>query len=364
VLVALAVAVLPARGQSLDRQAGTLRSAVAAEEARIARTSAGLGEARGRLAAIEADLRARQDDLARTDAALVRARARIERLTNRSMQAERALERNLVAAYERPAPDLVSVVVGARGFSALLDDLEFRRRIAEQDARILDNAREQRTEVLREARGLVELMERDRRLAAEVERRRAAAEVIALALERRREAQVARREQRAARLRDVEDDLRALRARQRRAAAAAERAAGPRPADVTLDRGGMAQAPAGAPEAVRAVIAAGNVIAGLPYQYGGGHASFRAAAYDCSGSISYALAAAGLVRSPLASTGFMSWGEAGPGRWITVYANAGHAFMVVGGWRFDTSALRSGGTRWTREMRSTAGFVARHPPGL
>jgi hypothetical protein len=111
-------------------------------------------------------------------------------------------------------------------------------------------------------------------------------------------------------------------------------------------------------------IAAGNAIAGLPYRYGGGHGSFQDSAYDCSGSISYALAAAGLVSSPMDSTGFMSWGEAGPGKWITVYANAGHAFMVIAGWRFDTSARSSGGTRWTRAMRPTGGFVARHPPGL
>jgi hypothetical protein len=111
-------------------------------------------------------------------------------------------------------------------------------------------------------------------------------------------------------------------------------------------------------------MAAGNAIATLPYLYGGGHGSFHADAYDCSGSVSYALAAAGLVSSPLDSTQFESWGEPGQGRWITVYANAGHAFMVVAGWRFDTGALASGGTRWTRTPGSTAGFVARHPAGL
>jgi cell wall-associated NlpC family hydrolase len=131
-----------------------------------------------------------------------------------------------------------------------------------------------------------------------------------------------------------------------------------------VDAGGMAQAPPGAPAAVRQVVAAGNAIAGLPYEYGGGHGSFRANAYDCSGSISYALAAAGLLSSPLDSTGFQSWGEPGPGRWITVYTNPGHAFMVVGGWRFDTSALDQNSTRWTRTMRSTSGFTARHPAGL
>ena len=134
--------------------------------------------------------------------------------------------------------------------------------------------------------------------------------------------------------------------------------------NLPIDAGGMAQAPADAPAAVKQVIAAGNAIAGLPYLYGGGHGSFRANAYDCSGSVSYALAAAGLVSSPLDSTAFESWGEAGPGRWITVYANAGHAFMVVAGWRFDTGALAQDGTRWSQSMRSTAGFVARHPAGL
>jgi hypothetical protein len=111
-------------------------------------------------------------------------------------------------------------------------------------------------------------------------------------------------------------------------------------------------------------MAAGNAIATLPYIWGGGHGSFQASGYDCSGSVSYALAAAGLLSSPLDSTGFESWGDPGPGQWITVYANAGHAFMVVAGWRFDTVALASGGTRWSQAMADTSGFVVRHPPGL
>ena len=116
-------------------------------------------------------------------------------------------------------------------------------------------------------------------------------------------------------------------------------------------------------DVVGRIVAAANEIATTPYVYGGGHGG-NAGGYDCSGSISYALAAAGLLSSPLDSTGYMSWGEAGPGKRITVYANPGHAFMVVDGRRFDTSALSGGGTRWSNGMRSTAGFVARHPPGL
>ena len=115
---------------------------------------------------------------------------------------------------------------------------------------------------------------------------------------------------------------------------------------------------------IAAMIAAGNRIATKPYIYGGGHGSFEAAGYDCSGSVSYVLHAAGLLDAPLASGGFMSWGRPGPGKRVTIYANPGHAYMVIDGRRFDTSALRQTGSRWTSEMRSSAGYVAVHPPGL
>jgi hypothetical protein len=112
------------------------------------------------------------------------------------------------------------------------------------------------------------------------------------------------------------------------------------------------------------LIAAANRIATAPYKYGGGHGSYRDSGYDCSGSISYALHGAGLLRTPLNSTGLMSYGLPGPGRHVTIYANAGHAYMTVGGRRFDTSARRETGSRWTSTPRSPAGYVVRHPPGL
>jgi cell wall-associated NlpC family hydrolase len=129
--------------------------------------------------------------------------------------------------------------------------------------------------------------------------------------------------------------------------------------------GGRAVAPAGAPDVVRRVIAGGNAIADFPYIWGGGHGSFTDNGYDCSGSVSYALAAGGLLHAPLASGALERWGEPGPGRWITVYANAGHTFMYVAGLRFDTSG-RSGprGSRWQTAPRSLAGFEVRHFPGL
>jgi cell wall-associated NlpC family hydrolase len=127
---------------------------------------------------------------------------------------------------------------------------------------------------------------------------------------------------------------------------------------------GSAVAPKDAPQIVRDVINTGNVIAKTPYLWGGGHGSWAASGYDCSGSVSFALAGAGLLDSPLTSGLLARWGSAGRGRWITIYANGGHVFMEVAGLRFDTGGIRGSGTRWQATGRSTAGFVARHPEGL
>jgi hypothetical protein len=132
----------------------------------------------------------------------------------------------------------------------------------------------------------------------------------------------------------------------------------------TLTSDGMAVAPASAPPEVAAVIEAANRIATEPYRYGGGHGRWRDRGYDCSGSVSYALHGGGLLDRPLDSTGLMRWGERGSGRWITSYANPGHAYMVVAGLRFDTSARRRTGSRWSEVRRSPEGYRKRHPAGL
>jgi cell wall-associated NlpC family hydrolase len=123
--------------------------------------------------------------------------------------------------------------------------------------------------------------------------------------------------------------------------------------------------PPGIPEAVQRVIAGGNAIADFPYIWGGGHGSFVANGYDCSGSVSYALAAGGLLSQPLVSGDLASWGEPGPGRWITIYANAGHTFMDVDGMWFDTAG-RSGpyASRWLVATPPLEGYAVRHPRGL
>jgi cell wall-associated NlpC family hydrolase len=123
--------------------------------------------------------------------------------------------------------------------------------------------------------------------------------------------------------------------------------------------------PTAAPEAVQRVVAGGNAIADFPYIWGGGHGSFIANGYDCSGSVSYALAAGGLLSAPLVSGDLASWGAPGPGRWITIYANAGHTFMDVDGMWFDTAG-RSGpyASRWLVATPSLAGYSVRHPQGM
>jgi hypothetical protein len=135
----------------------------------------------------------------------------------------------------------------------------------------------------------------------------------------------------------------------------------------TLTPSGLAIPPVNAPPAVQAVIEAGNQIARLPYRFGGGHGTFVDTAYDCSGSISFAFAAAGLLQQTMTSGELMSWGKAGTGKWITVFANQGHTFMYIAGLRFDTVARAETGSRWSNHPADESDlntFVARHPPGL
>ena len=141
-------------------------------------------------------------------------------------------------------------------------------------------------------------------------------------------------------------------------------AAPPAPIAASVGANGLAVAPAGAPAAIAAIIQAGNAIAHKPYRFGGGHQNWQDTGYDCSGSVSYALHGAGLLDTPLASYDFYNWGEAGPGQWVTIYAKDDHAYMVVAGLRFDTTASKGGGSRWTAAGRAPTGYVARHPAGL
>ena len=148
----------------------------------------------------------------------------------------------------------------------------------------------------------------------------------------------------------------------KRVAAPPVAAAPPPSAPATLLADGTAAPPAGAPAVIAAVIAAGNRIASLPYKWGGGHASWTDTGYDCSGSVGYALHGGGLLAASATSGELMSYGDAGPGTWITIYTNPDHVYMVVAGLRFDTSGAKP--SRWQTAPRSAAGFTVRHPAGF
>jgi hypothetical protein len=141
------------------------------------------------------------------------------------------------------------------------------------------------------------------------------------------------------------------------------------PGRATLSKDGTAVAPSDAPPAIQAAIAAGNAIHTYPYRWGGGHRTFYDSGYDCSGAVSYVLHAAGFLSSPMPSGPLASsWGAFGKGRWVTVYANASHAYMVVAGLRFDTSAVgerlnQGSGPRWRKTKRKPTGYTAKYYPG-
>ena len=131
---------------------------------------------------------------------------------------------------------------------------------------------------------------------------------------------------------------------------------------------GLAAAPMSVPAAVQEIVWAGNELIGLPYIYGGGHASFVSPGYDCSGTVSFALHGANLLQSPEDSSEFEVWGSHGAGRWVAIFANGGHAYMTVAGLRLDTSAAddpsNEQGPRWRPLRQGNGGFIVRHPLGL
>jgi cell wall-associated NlpC family hydrolase len=142
------------------------------------------------------------------------------------------------------------------------------------------------------------------------------------------------------------------------------------PGKAKIRKDGTAVAPADAPPEIQTAIAAANAIHTLPYVWGGGHRSFSSTGYDCSGAVSYVLHAAGLLASPMTSGGLASsWGLPGKGRWITVYGNASHAYMVIAGKRFDTSSggdrwNQGSGPRWRKKKRAPVGFTGKYAPGF
>jgi len=358
--------------------AASLHSQIAAESQQIAQTGGGIAAARAHLELLQGQLMARVAELRTVQTQLLDARTRLLDLENRLVLARRALANNLRAAYENGQPNLVSVILSAHGFSDLLERVDFIQRISHQDADIVHFTTVSRKRVLREAIHLGSLEDRDRTLTDQVLSQRNQVAQLQAALISQQISEMATREGERSKLNAVDSRLgslhsqlaslrAALAAAEARAAAQAQETAAQvnqSVGGIAIDTAGMVQPPANAPAAVREMIAAGNAIASLPYIWGGGHGSWQSPGYDCSGSVSYVLGAAGLLSAPEVSGDFESYGDPGPGQWVTIYANAGHVWMQIAGWRFDTVALSEGGTRWSQGGGEYGGFVVRHPAGL
>jgi peptidoglycan hydrolase CwlO-like protein len=324
--------------------------------------------------AVEAELAAKQAELDRATAALEAEEAHLEQVREKLRRALAVLGDRLVSIYEAGSPDMLNAVLESADWSDMAAQTEYLQQIQSYDDAVVDRVKTLRDEV----RGAVERLDEQR---AEIE---AARDAIAV---KEREVTAAKQEA-AARFQELkaaqgerQEALDALQSREAAlsdnlsaiseqiAAEGGDATEGQMPAplnpgqEAELISESEASAPASAPQAVKDVIAAANAIATTPYVWGGGHGSFESSGYDCSGAVSYALNGGGLIESPLDSTGLTTWGEPGPGRWITVYGNSGHAWMVVAGLAFDTSG--GAGPRWHDPWpNSPEGFIARHPAGL
>jgi len=343
-------------------------------EAQIDRYNAQVND----LIAQEADLREREaavaEELSETQARLEEKTAQVEaarehlaEVREQLARAKDVLRKVLVDVYKSQPPDTLTMIMESASWSDVIAQAEYLDRIENYHeliiARVHDLA-EQVAEAVERLEAAREQIEDDRdAIAAQREELAGARSEI----ESRHADLVAARAAR-------RDSLRELQSREQQLQKQIQTAPAPEvpgTANVAPPGGqtaslvdGQAVAPANAPPAVRAAIEAANRIVGRPYVWGGGHGSFEDSGYDCSGSVSYALHGGGWLSSPLDSTGLMTWGSPGAGNWVTVYANSGHAYAVIAGLRFDTSGTVGGsGPSWSAEMRSSAGFVARHPDG-
>jgi peptidoglycan hydrolase CwlO-like protein len=360
--------------------AASLQDQINSQTAQIEKTAGGVAAAQQRLADVQAQLESHIAQLAKVQSEAMAAKWHLVALEKRMRIASTDLAANLRSAYENGSPNLVDVILNAHGFSNLLDQVNYIKDAQSEDQQIVAFTKAARTRVQREALRLGTLEQRDRALTNQIVTQRNQVAAIETALVNQQSAEESARSHARGRLANVNADTAALQkkldAQEAAAAAAARQAAAARAAaaatpeqvnqevGVAIDTGSMVSPPPGAPASVREMIAAGNAIATLPYIWGGGHGSFISPGYDCSGSVSYVLNAAGLLSAPETSGEFESYGDPGTGQWVTLYANAGHVWMTIAGWRFDTVALAEDGTRWSQGGGEFAGFVVRHPPGL
>jgi septal ring factor EnvC (AmiA/AmiB activator) len=324
--------------------------------------------------AAEAELAEKEAELKQATAALEAEEAHLERVRGKLQRAMGVLSERLVAIYESGSPDMLNAVLESADWDEMAAQTEYLRQIQEYDDAVVDRVKTLRDQVRSAVARLDEQraeIEEVRDAVAVKEQEAATASQAAAARFHELKAEQAERQEALDALQSREsalgDNLSAI--SEQVASEGGDATTGQLPAPLNPGQEAEvlseseASAPASAPQAVQDVISAGNAIATTPYIWGGGHGSFESEGYDCSGAVSYALHGGGLLESPLDSTGLETWGESGPGQWITVYANSGHAWMVVAGIAFDT--VGGPGPRWHDPwVDSPEGFIARHPPGL
>jgi peptidoglycan hydrolase CwlO-like protein len=329
---------------------------------------------RQRQAAVESELAEKQAELDTATAKLAADRHRLALVRARLQRALGVLRERLVSIYESGSPDMLNVVLSSASWSEVTTRADYLSQIQGYDDSVASRVKGLRDE----ARAAVKRMTavrlqiegaRDAIAAKEKEVASAREEAEARFAELK-SAQAARREAMES-LESREEALGNNLASISEQIATTTGAPAPvtgTPAPLTPGQSAnyisesQASVPSEAPAAIAAAIEAANSIAITPYVWGGGHGSFESSGYDCSGAVSFALNGGGFLSSPLDSTGLETWGEPGPGQWITVYANAEHAWMIIAGLAFDT--VGGPGPRWhSSPVDSPEGFIARHPPG-
>jgi hypothetical protein len=310
---------------------------------------------------VAAELAEQEEKLAAERAELADARAFLVATRRKLDRSLVELEDLLVSIYRYGQPDMATVLLESDGIDQLSRTKTYLDSIRDYETGVVVRVRDLRAaaaDAVTEIEATVERMEAARQAIAERQQELAASRAE---LESREAALQAAQDERREQLSELQGDERDLvRALSTPDPAPAPAADGSSPAPESAPAPPPPADASGVPEAVQSAIAAADSISDTPYLWGGGHGSFESAGYDCSGAVSYALHGGGFLSTPLDSTGFMTWGEPGPGKWITVYSNPGHAYIVINGRRFDTSG--GAGPRW-QGPRDPAGFVATHPPG-
>jgi peptidoglycan hydrolase CwlO-like protein len=328
---------------------------------------------RRRQAAVEAELAAKEGELEAATAELEKEKRHLEAVRAQLTRALSVLRERLISIYESGSPDALNAILESSSWSAMEARAEYLNRVQSYDDSVVGRVKGLRNEVRDSVQRMAAARDRiegARDEIAATERQVAAARAQAEArFAELKEAQAQRRQTMEAlesREQALNDNLASISSQIATAGGPAPTGEVPAPLTPGETAGFIneseASAPASAPDAIKAAIAAANSIATTPYIWGGGHGSFEDSGYDCSGATSFALHGGGFLESPLDSTGLETWGDPGPGTWITVYANAEHAWMIIAGLAFDT--VGGPGPRWHPSLvDSPEGFIARHPPG-